>query len=242
MRKLLAVALVAVAASAGAQIARAADMPEYPDVEVPSVDYGMPGGFYLRASLGANVMHTYQHVDTVGTITNPSGLGYGYSVGAGFGYETGDGLRADLTLDYLQNNGLSDGVEHLNLRSAVALANVYYDFPLGGPGMGMGGSAEGGLGAYVGAGLGGAYYQAAVRDDVTGLPVAGIPDGDGFTPAVAGMAGVTYDAGQWVADVGYRMIYMPTITNGQDAFPFNPYYLNGNTVHELRATVRYRLQ
>jgi len=55
------------------------------------------------------------------------------------------------------------------------------------------------------------------------------------------MAGVTYDMGNWVADLGYRMIYMPKISN-YALSPQTPWYLNDNTVSEIRASVRYRLQ
>ena len=113
----------------------------------------------------------------------------------------------------------------------MALANVYYDFPLSG-----GGSAGGGFGAYVGAGAG-----AALLPDPRHRPPASLPDGGGWTPAAAAMAGVTYDAGNWVADLGYRLIYMPKISN-YAAGAVTPYYLNDNTVHEIRGTVRYRFQ
>ena len=93
----------------------------------------------------------------------PTGAGYGYSFGAGFGYETGSGLRVDGTLDYLQNDGLTDGTNTLHLRSAVALANAYYDIPLSGDA-----SAGGGFGAYVGGGLGAAYYWNHVSPDQPG--------------------------------------------------------------------------
>ena len=52
------------------------------------------------------------------------------------------------------------------------------------------------------------------------------------------MAGVTYDAGTWVADLGYRLIYLPKISNYNTAA--NPFSLNDNTVQEIRGTVRYR--
>ena len=52
------------------------------------------------------------------------------------------------------------------------------------------------------------------------------------------MAGVTYDAGTWVADLGYRLIYMPKISNYNTVGP--SFYLNDNTVQEIRGTVRYR--
>ena len=237
MRKLLAVLMVAGPAFVAAPTF-AADMPEEPCCDIPEVDYGLEGSFYLRGSAGINILWTTEHVLTDGTTNTAVNAGYGYSFGAGFGYETGTGLRFDGTLDYLANDGLSDGIDHLHFRSTIALANVYYDFPMGGMGMG---SAGGGFGAYVGAGLGGAYYTTVVHDDATDSPVAGIPDGTGYTAAVAGMAGVTYDAGAWVGDLGYRMIYMPQLSNNAVG-PDTSWYLNGNSVHEVRATVRYRLQ
>jgi hypothetical protein len=230
MRILLAALLVAVTALIGAPV-RAADLPDYPDIQVPEVDYGLAGAFYLRGSAGGNLLWTREHVDTTGcTCLGTSGVGYGYSIGAGFGYEVGNGLRVDGTVDYLVNDGLTDGTDTLHLRSTVALANVYYDIPLTGMG-----AAGGGFGAYVGGGLGAAYNQTHVT------PVSGaVPDGASWTAAAAAMAGVTYDAGTWVADLGYRLLYMPTITN--DAVGMPSYYLNGNTVHEIRGTLRYRLQ
>lgn len=230
MRILLAALLMASTALAGAS-ARAADLPDYPEVEIPEVDYGLQGGFYLRGSAGGNFLWTYDHVDTAGVSVGPSvEIGYGYSVGAGFGYETGDGLRVDGTVDYLVNDGLSDGTNTLHLRSTVLLANGYYDFPLSG-----GSLAEGGFGGYVGAGLGLAYNVTSVTP-----ADADLPDGTDWTAAAAAMAGVSYDAGPWVADLGYRVIYMPTITNNAVGIP--SYYLNGNVVSEVRGSLRYRLQ
>ena len=229
MRILLAVLLVALSALISAPV-RAADLPDY-NVEVPTVDYGLQGGFYLRGSAGFNSLWTQEHVGTCGCIEPPTAAGYGYSLGAGFGYETGTGLRVDGTIDYLSNDGLTDGVNTLHLRSTVALANAYYDFPLSGDS-----SAGGGFGAYVGGGVGAAWYKVNVTP-----ANALLPDGGGWTPAAAAMAGVTYDAGSWVADLGYRLIYMPKISNY--ALPPNsPYYLNDNTVQEIRGTVRYRFQ
>jgi hypothetical protein len=226
----MAALLIALGALFGAP-AMAADLPQYPQVQVPEVDYGLNGSFYLRGSAGLNVLWTQEHVDTTGcTCLPPTAAGFGYSLGAGFGYETGSGLRVDGTLDYISNNGLTDGTNTLHLRSTVALANVYYDFPFSG-----GGSAQGGWGAYVGGGVGGAYNMTHIS------PTNGtLPDGATWSPAAAAMAGVTYDMGSWVADVGYRLIYMPTITNDAKAMP--SYYLNGNTISEIRGTIRYRFQ
>lgn len=234
MRNLLAALLVATAALAGVP-AKAANMPEYPDIQIPDVDYGVEGSFYLRGSGAWNMMWTREHVSTGGALSPATEAGYGYSLGAGFGYETGSGLRFDGTLDYLSNDGLTEGTNHLHFRSTMALANAYYDIPLS-----DGGGMGGGFGAYVGGGIGGAYYTTVVNDNATDSAVAGLPDGSGWTPAVAAMAGVTYDAGNWVGDLGYRMIYMPQISN--NAVNASSFYTNDNTVHEVRGTIRYRLQ
>jgi len=230
MRILLAALLVVFAALIGAP-ARAADLPDYPDVQVPEVDYGLQGGFYLRGSVAGNLLWTQEHISTCGCFGVATGAGYGYSVGAGFGYELGNGLRVDGTLDYLQNDGLTDGTYSLHLKGAVALANVYYDIPLSGSG-----SAGGGFGAYVGAGARATFYKASVAGPAP-LPA----DGSGGTPTVAGMAGVTYDAGSWVADLGYRLLYLPKLSN-YSTLPNDTWYLNDNTISEIRGTVRYRFQ
>lgn len=229
MRILLAVLMVVLTALIGAPV-RAADLPDYP-VEVPTVDYGLQGGFYLRGSAGFNSLWSQEHVDTTGcTCLVGTAAGYGYSLGAGFGYETGTGLRVDGTVDYLSNDGLTDGVSTLHLRSTVALANAYFDFPLSGNA-----AAGGGFGAYIGAGAGAAWYSTNITP-----ASAFTPDGGGWTPAAAAMAGFTYDAGSWVADLGYRLLYLPQITN--HANPGPSFYLNDNTVQEIRGTVRYRFQ
>jgi hypothetical protein len=231
--KLNAVVLVAVAALVAGPV-QAADLPDYdyPDLEVPElppVDYDLGGSFYLRGSVGGNAFTTREHISACGcTTTAFTEAGYGYSFGAGLGFETGTGWRADVTADYLQNSGLSDGAYKLSLRSSILLANAYYDFNFGG-----GHSADGGFGAYVGLGIGGAYNQTTVDGPLV------TPDGQSYSPVGALMAGVTYDMGAIVADVGYRGLYMPTISNNQVA-PNTSYYLNGNMIHEVRGTIRYR--
>jgi len=232
MRNLFLVVLVALSAAFFAGPGQAADPPKYyPPIEVPDVDYGVEGSFYLRGSVGGNYLWArearYDAPCICAAIISPvTAAGYGYSFGAGFGYETGTGLRTDLTVDYLNNTGLSEGTYTLTLRSTLGLANVYWDFPL----------TDGGFGAYVGAGLGVAYNQTSV----TG-PGAG-PNGANWAAAAALMTGVTYDMGSMVADLGYRLTYMPQITNGSAAMlPVgSPYYINENMIHEVRGTLRYR--
>jgi len=241
MRKLIAMIMVAGATLVASPL-QAADMPYYPEVQMPEVDYGLGGSFYLRGSVGGNLLWSGENEFfctgcgagsvTKEKLTDP---GYGYSVGAGFGYETGDGLRADVTVDYLSNEGLTNGRQKVNLRSTIALANIYYDFGFGGMG---GGSAQGGFGAYVGAGIGGAYNWIESRGPFNGYD----PDGGNWSPAAALMTGVTYDMGAAVADLGYRMVYMPQISNGSNglASGHGPYFLNDNLIHEVRGTLRYR--
>lgn len=233
MRKIIAAIMVAGASLVAGQ-AMAADLPYYPPPELPPVDYELGGSFYLRASLAGNMLWAQDYIPGCPVACAPPGstdfedFGYGYSFGAGVGYETGTGFRADVTLDRLYNEGLTDGDYELELRSTILLANAYYDFAFSDYA-----SAAGGFGAYVGAGIGGAYNEVSV----TG-PIA-TPDGESWSPAAAVMAGVTYDMGAIVADLGYRGIYMPEISNSQVG-PSTSFYVNDNFIHEVRGTLRYR--
>lgn len=240
MRKFIATVMVAGATLVGGQ-AIAADMPYYPPIiEIPDVDYGVSGSFYLRGSAGLNALWA-PHVThpSVPATFEIDGLGYGYSVGAGVGYETGTGLRFDVTADYLSNDGmratvddgagpLVEGVHTLALRSTVVLANAYYDFGFGNGGYGAAGGAFG----YVGAGAGVAFNKSTVTD-----PLGATTSDSNTSLAAAGMVGVGYDFGQVVADVGYRGLYIGSIANTTAPFP---YTMANAWVHEVRGTVRYR--
>ena len=252
MRKILASVLTAAAVCTAAP-ALAADMPEY-EYEIPDVDYDIGGSFYLRGSAALNLhwAREVRHAPTwAGQIVHPiETLGYGYSWGVGFGYETGTGLRFDATIDTLETKGISiskpDGIAapdeagrySLFLRSTVALANVYYDFGFGDL---MGGyGSEGGAFGYVGAGAGLAWNIAEVNATHPTTPPTAVPIGGNISPAAAVMVGVGYDMGTWVADVGYRGLYINQINNAPTEFPGQYYSIDHNLIHELRGTVRYR--
>lgn len=240
MRKIIASVAAGAALVLGGQ-ALAADM-YIPDV--PEVDYDLGGSFYLRGSGGWNWHKADEvvHPDISATWATVD-HGYGYSVGAGFGYETGTGLRFDGTVDLLGTEGLSivkdgvspdvDGEYTLTLRSTVALANVYYDFSFGSGGFGYTGSGAFG---YVGAGAGVAWNHAEVSAPAT----APVPSGSNMSGAAAVMAGVGYDMGAWVADVGYRGLYINQINNSPTSDPNLYYEIDNNFIHEVRGTVRYR--
>ncbi len=249
MRKLIAAILTA-GAAAGPVIA--ADMPYYPPViEIPDVDYGVSGSFYLRGSAAGNILWTREAYGwecvpgcgggIVATGFPVTALGFGYSVGAGIGYETGTGLRFDVTGDYIHNSGLTvtkgpayaprDGDYSVTLRSSLALANVYYDFSFGNS---YGYGAAGGVFGYVGAGAGVAFNSI----DVSAPAGVNVPSGSNTSFAAAGMVGVGYDFGSVVADVGYRGVYINHVSNGA-ASP-DTVWADNNFLHEVRGTLRYR--
>lgn len=256
MRKLL--ASVSVLATLAAAPVMAADMPEYPDIDIPDVDYDIGGSFYLRGSAALN-LHWAREVKHGATWAGQlvhaiDQNGYGYSYGAGFGYETGDGLRFDATIDAVETRGIritkaglpapdENGTYTLGLRSTVALANVYYDFGFGGGG-GLGGfgyTGGGGAFGYVGLGAGVAWNNSQVY--VSPAANTPVPAGGNVSAAAAVMAGVGYDMGNWVADVGYRGLYINSINNSPTDPAVDPglfYQIDHNWIHEVRGTVRYR--
>ena len=244
MRKLTAAVLVAGATLVAGQ-AVAADLPYYPPViEIPDVDYGYTGSFYLRGSAGLNGLWAKEAIHTTlatGNVHAIDAWGSGYSVGVGAGYETGTGLRFDATVDHLSNDNmqvtigaganpaLTVGPHKLQLRSTVLLANAYYDFGFNGD---YGYGAAGGAFGYVGAGAGVAFNRMITTGSAA-------PDtwGENTSLAAAGMVGVGYDFGPVVADLGYRALYINKIANSASAYPYS---IDNNWAHEVRGTVRYR--
>lgn len=230
MLKWIGAALFAAASMFGTS-ALAADWPqpepEYP--ELPEVDYGLSGAFYLRGSVAGNAMwaRNVEFCPCPNSAT-PTDMGWGYSFGAGAGYEFGNGFRTDLTVDWLRNTGLTANGYSADLRSTVALANVYYDFDLGGMGL----SADGGWQGYVGAGLGKAWHYTSATHATDPDLVAGAGN---RSWAGAVMAGVAYDMGAAVADIGYRALWHKGFSTQGSGM-----WVQDAVAHEIRASIRYR--
>ena len=249
MRKLLALTAVGTVVLLGGQ-AVAADLPHYPNIDVPDVDYDVGGSFYLRGSAALNfhyapdVTHPFD-----GTVYPIEEYGYGYSWGAGFGYETGTGLRFDATMDSVETAGLKItktsppanpaevGDYTLMLRSTVALANVYYDLP-----------TIAGFRPYVGAGIGASYLRTSNVQSLNppAINPTGVVDSHGgagnWNFAWALMAGTSYTISDHLAlDIGYRYLNLgdavsAPITAGGGTAPIE---YNNIDAHEIRAGVRY---
>lgn len=225
MLKWIGAALFAVASMFGTS-ALAADWPQ-PEPELPEVDYGLSGAFYLRGSVAGNALWARNIVACCGDV-EPETIGWGYSFGGGAGYEFGNGFRTDLTVDYLGNTGFGAEGYSMDLRSTVALANVYYDFDLGGMGL----SADGGWQGYVGAGLGKAWHYASASHPTDPDYAAGAGN---RSWAGAVMAGVAYDMGAAVADIGYRALWHKGFSTEGSSI-----WVQDAVAHEIRASVRYR--
>ena len=96
------------------------------------------------------------------------------------------------------------------LRSTVALANVYYDFGLGGDfGYRRLPAAPSVMSAPV------PVLPGTTPKSLPRLAVP-VPTGGNVSAAAAVMVGVGYDMGTWVADVGYRGLYINQINNAAD--------------------------
>lgn len=206
---------------------------------ISDVDDGLLGNFYLRGSVAANA-HWAREVykPQVGS-ASISEFGRGYSYGVGVGYETGTGPRFDVTWDHIYNENtkatLRGSQDSMTLEADLFLANAYYDFGLGSLGL----SAAGGMSAYVGAGVGVAMVNSTGYYDLNGSTVNVGPSLDTVF-ATAAMTGVSYDWGNIVTDLGYRLIYMPKFSNDGGDQPADAFEIKDSFTQELRATVRYR--
>jgi opacity protein-like surface antigen len=146
-------------------------------------DYTPPpseGGWYLRGDLGWSWLN-WDGGEDDGAMTGGGGVGYNY----------GNGVRADLRLDYSDKYETGTDPDVVDFSTTTALANAYYDFPVSDI-----------ASPYVGAGIGWGWAgDAKVGDD------------DGFAWSL--MAGLNLRmTDSIVADVGYR--YRDIMVTGED--------------------------
>ena len=146
-------------------------------------DYTPPpsdGGWYLRGDLGWSWLN-WDGGENDGAMTGGGGLGYDY----------GNGVRADMRVDYTGDYKSGSTLVPQDFTTTTALANAYYDFQVSDV-----------ASPYVGAGLGWGWAgNGKLGDD------------DGLTWAL--MAGLNLRmTDSIVADVGYR--YRDIIVSGED--------------------------
>lgn len=247
-------ATVAVAlASAGR--AGAADMPAY---YAPSAIEGAPAarpmefgtGWYLRgdASFGPENRPKLTAVTGAPTFdTRATAIGFGF--GAGAGYQFTDGIRLDVTGDYLDPFRYS-AVTPCGAGCAIdrkaevqrwdGLVNGYYDLgtwlgvtPYLGAGIGVAGTRSSSS-----IGIDGNPLAAGVLDPRTGtLVTSGAPTHSDTRLAWAAMAGFSYAfAPHMLADIGYRYLDL-----GRTTVPLFPSAGVTRTITEqqVRVGVRY---
>lgn len=145
-------------------------------------DYTPPSdsSWYLRGDLGWSWLN-WDGGDNDGAMTGGGGIGYAY----------GNGVRADLRLDYSGEYKTGTGLAPQEFSTTTALTNAYYDFQVSDI-----------ASPYVGAGLGWGW---------AGNGKAG--DDDGLTWAL--MAGLNLRMTDSImADVGYR--YRDIMLSGDD--------------------------
>lgn len=245
------------------------------DLSLPPQDYDPPvyhapapvktvshGGWYLRGDVGYSV-NKFDHAEyiTYGNgVANELGrlegtLKNGYTIGGGVGYDTGNYLRADLTLDYMAKadfNGYTEGTctvggvaeacrssDTSSFGAWTLLANAYVDL-----------GTYGRITPYVGAGIGGAHVTWHDLDNTIDAQYdqAGTTTHEGHKEwrfAYAAMAGASIDVTCNTAiDVGYRY---QRIQGGEmfkyaelNGFGVAPGFDEKLDSHQVRAGLRYK--
>ena len=218
-------------------VARAADMPGYPELPVPlPPSESVPqlqefiSGWYLRGDLAYRFERVTGASDATTSysdlsIHDPLVLG----VGAGWKYQW---FRADVTTDYGWSHkfsGTSAGGTSVaaNLEDFTVMGNAYADF-----------GNWYGFTPYVGGGIGGAYLK---MSNYQMTPATSTATGTfaQWNFAWAVMAGVSFSAGyNWLIDIGYRHIDMGDVTGGPTN---NQLTLDNLTGDEIRVGFRYLL-
>ena len=153
--------------------------------------------------------------DGIWDLTDTS-IGNTWGIGGGAGAYFGHGFRGDITVEHnfdadvaaTQADGAATlpGVRNFSLSSTYALANLYYDFDMGGR-----------FTPYIGAGLGVTKNTtgAGTVTDLCGCLTGTIAGGEETHAAGAVMAGVSIKLRERLSlDAGYRFLYLGEVATG----------------------------
>lgn len=211
------------------QVARAADMPPYPQHQPVALVQEFGSGWYLRGDIG------YRTDTKIGEITSNFPVPTGVTLndiatgGGGGGYKAG-WFRTDITVDYSGRTRFAtiaspNGVYDAKLNTLVALANVYLDL-----------GTWSGLTPYIGIGAGVANFW--VNDYAPPNGPINSSEQSKADFAWAYIAGLAWCfAPRWSVDLSYRRLNLGEMT-------FNPHLPNSLdlkdlTANEFRIGLRY---
>jgi opacity protein-like surface antigen len=217
-------------------LARAADMPDYPSLPLPSHEKSLQfdeliSGWYLRGDAG----YRFQHVSSASDPANDyagNSIKNAFIGGVGAGFKA-DWFRADITGDYGWRS-LYSGSNASNSNSVTAkfdtitvMLNGYFDL-----------GSWAGFTPYVGGGIGGAYVSMSSYETMPPQAIL-VPSVSHWNVAWAVMAGASYNLSYNVLlDVGYRHIDMGDVIGGPTANELTVKRLTGD---EVRVGLRYVL-
>ena len=169
--------------------------------------------WYIRGDLGYAAYQEPDMHEVGGFDLTNTGIDGTWSVGGGVGYYFGSRLRGDITVDYIADSEVTatnpnaaapvgGGIREFDLRSTVALANVYYDF-----------DRYAHFSPYVGVGIGLASNQTSAgraEGATYANGTSGTIDGGSDTNfALALMAGATIELRKGLRlDANYRYLYI----------------------------------
>jgi opacity protein-like surface antigen len=217
-------------------LARAADMPGYPSLPLPSHEKSLQfdefvSGWYLRGDTGYRFQKVSGASDPANDYsTNSIKNAFIGGVGAGFKAQW---FRADITGDYGWRS-LYSGSNASNGNSVSAELDIFTVMLNGYLDLG----SWAGFTPYIGAGIGSAYvstwsYETMPPQTTQVSPAAR------WNTAWAVMAGMSYNLSYNVLlDVGYRRIDMGDIISGPDSNQLTVKKLTGD---EVRVGIRYVL-
>ena len=196
MRILLAVLLVAFTALIGASRPARRIFPTIPR-RFPRSTTACRAGSICAAALAVTRFWTQEHISICGCSSTPTAAATATRSAPASVTNSATGLRFDGTVDYLANDGLTDGTYTLHLSGPSLSPTSTTIFPLSGSRLGRWRLRR----------LCRRRRWCGVLSDPCHRRRRPCRRWSAGPRPLAAMAGVTYDAGSWVADLGYRLIY-----------------------------------